>query len=197
MGILAEFRLMIQDGGISSLFRGVYPTLMRDIPFSAVYWICIESMRDFWRNRRQNGTAVSAWEQAGQAMVNGSVSGIIAAAVTTPLDVIKTRIQVGGNAPTPVVAVAQATAEPVCDHGGALAYRHASGGTSISSSTTTTTATSSSSQSTIHIARTIVQEEGISGLWRGNTARMMKVAPACAIMISSYEIGKRLLIESD
>jgi solute carrier family 25 protein 39/40 len=200
MGILSEFRLMIQDGGISSLFRGVYPTLMRDIPFSAVYWICIESMRDFWRNRRQNGTTLSAWEQAGQAMVNGSVSGIIAAAVTTPLDVIKTRIQVGGNAPTPVVAVAQATAEPVCDHGGALAYRHAGGGTPIPSSTTTTTTTassSSSSQSTIHIARTIVHEEGISGLWRGNTARMMKVAPACAIMISSYEIGKRLLIESD
>ena len=104
IGITSEFRLMIQEGGISSLFRGVHPTLMRDIPFSAVYWLCIESMRDFWRNRRQqqnnndNHTpALSAWEQGGQALINGSVSGIIAAAVTTPLDVIKTRIQVGGN----------------------------------------------------------------------------------------------------
>ena len=32
--------------------------------------------------------------------------------------------------------------------------------------------------------------EGYKGLTRGMTARMAKVAPACAIMISSYEFGK-------
>jgi solute carrier family 25 protein 39/40 len=37
----------------------------------------------------------------------------------------------------------------------------------------------------------IVQQEGVSGLWKGNTTRMVKVAPACAIMISVYEFGKR------
>jgi solute carrier family 25 protein 39/40 len=33
----------------------------------------------------------------------------------------------------------------------------------------------------------------VAGLWRGNQARMLKVAPACAIMISCYEFGKRVL----
>jgi solute carrier family 25 protein 39/40 len=35
-------------------------------------------------------------------------------------------------------------------------------------------------------------KEGMSGLFRGWAARCLKVAPACAIMISSYEVGKKL-----
>jgi solute carrier family 25 protein 39/40 len=31
----------------------------------------------------------------------------------------------------------------------------------------------------------------MAGLWRGWVPRTLKVAPACAIMISSYEVGKR------
>ena len=70
----------------------------------------------------------------------------------------------------------------VCDHGGALAYR-----------SSPPSCPPRSSESPFQIARTILQEEGIKGLWKGNVPRVMKVAPACAIMISSYEIGKRVL----
>jgi solute carrier family 25 protein 39/40 len=38
-----------------------------------------------------------------------------------------------------------------------------------------------------HIFRT----EGVAGLWTGWIPRTLKVAPACAIMISCYEVGKR------
>jgi solute carrier family 25 protein 39/40 len=38
-----------------------------------------------------------------------------------------------------------------------------------------------------HIFRT----EGVAGLFTGWIPRTLKVAPACAIMISSYEVGKR------
>ena len=38
----------------------------------------------------------------------------------------------------------------------------------------------------------IYQEEGTAGLFRGWVPRMLKVAPACAIMISSYEVGKKM-----
>ena len=38
----------------------------------------------------------------------------------------------------------------------------------------------------------IFKAEGAPGLWRGWIPRTLKVAPACAIMISSYEVGKRM-----
>lgn len=38
----------------------------------------------------------------------------------------------------------------------------------------------------------IFKEEGIRGLFVGGFPRTLKVAPACAIMISSYEVGKKI-----
>ncbi|KAK3339431.1 mitochondrial carrier protein-domain-containing protein [Neurospora tetraspora] len=37
----------------------------------------------------------------------------------------------------------------------------------------------------------IFSTEGVAGLFRGWIPRTLKMAPACAIMISSYEVGKR------
>ena len=49
------------------------------------------------------------------------------------------------------------------------------------------------SQSMWHMLRTIKAEEGIRGLWRGAVPRCLRVSPACAIMISSYEVCQRYL----
>ena len=98
------------------------------------------------------------------------VSGSIASICTTPLDVIKTRQQL------------QSLEEPVsCDHKGATVYNPRP--------------PKSQSNGALTMLREILKEEGLKGLWKGNVARVMKVAPACAIMISSYEVGKRILIE--
>ncbi len=43
------------------------------------------------------------------------------------------------------------------------------------------------------IAKNIVKEEGLKGLTKGMVPRVAKVAPSCAIMISSYEFCKTLL----
>ncbi|KAJ8607240.1 hypothetical protein MRB53_040426 [Persea americana] len=42
-----------------------------------------------------------------------------------------------------------------------------------------------------NLMKTIRAEEGVRGLWRGLVPRCLKVSPACAIMISSYELGKK------
>ncbi len=171
-GLLVELQTMIRVDGFWSLYRGLSPTLMRDIPFSAVYWYCIEDFRSRWEYSDHHVTAL---EQGGRALINGSAAGMIAAAISTPLDVVKTRRQV-------MPTVVEAYESTIGDHGGAMAYR--------------TDPSSRQPMGTLATMNKIIAEEGISGLWRGNQTRMIKVAPACAIMLSSYEIGKRLLSES-
>lgn len=170
--LTTQFRKLIQSEGFSSLYKGLSPTLMRDVPFSALYWYSIETLRHMWGD----SSNVSAVEQAAQAVFNGSVAGMISALCTTPLDVVKTRQQVAKEPPA---------FEPVvCCERGALAYAESNAPKA-----------QASSNGTLAIVNQIIREEGVSGLWRGNQARMLKVAPACAIMLSSYEIGKRLLSE--
>jgi solute carrier family 25 protein 39/40 len=43
---------------------------------------------------------------------------------------------------------------------------------------------------TLNALRAILRDEGPSGLFRGVVPRVVKVAPACAIMIATYEAGK-------
>lgn len=205
-GMVSEFRAIIRNEGVSSLFRGVRPTLMRDVPFSAIYWVCIERMRDFWRARHHDrlsssSSTASTTEQTIEALINGAVSGVIASAFTTPLDVLKTRSQI--EAPTTTMmatTVGKVTStenisvppRSICNHGGAIAV-HPKCAPLVSHSASAGGMGTTKRLSTIQIARSIVEEEGITGLWRGNIARCMKVAPACGIMIATYEAGKRLL----
>ena len=47
------------------------------------------------------------------------------------------------------------------------------------------------SSSTWITIRRIYSQSGVRGLFTGLTPRLVKVAPACALMISTFEYGKR------
>jgi solute carrier family 25 protein 39/40 len=199
-GMMDELAAIVRTDGMPALYKGLSPTLFRDVPFSAVYWFCIERMREEWRRRDDHiddQQPISALRQAGQGLVNGSVSGMIAAACTTPLDVVKTRRQTEFFQINTAKVVEKATAVcAVCDHEGAAVYNPSSSSKLSSSSTNGAAATTNGGgRGTLQMMNGIFRDEGVRGLWKGNQARMIKVAPACAIMISSYELGKRLLSE--
>eukprot|EP00316_Scyphosphaera_apsteinii_P026093 CAMPEP_0119306616 /NCGR_PEP_ID=MMETSP1333-20130426/7325_1 /TAXON_ID=418940 /ORGANISM="Scyphosphaera apsteinii, Strain RCC1455" /LENGTH=122 /DNA_ID=CAMNT_0007309957 /DNA_START=237 /DNA_END=602 /DNA_ORIENTATION=+ len=70
-------------------FRGTVPTLLRDVPFSAIYWcgyeyaksrVCISDQVLVSDNLR---TLL-------QSFICGAGAGIVAAVLTTPVDMIKT-----------------------------------------------------------------------------------------------------------
>ncbi|KXJ28349.1 solute carrier family 25 member 40 [Exaiptasia diaphana] len=75
-------RTAIQQGGVFSLWQGLGPTLLRDLPFSAIYWTGYEFLRSrtaepgFWT-----------------AFISGAGSGLVAAILTQPFDVVKTHRQ--------------------------------------------------------------------------------------------------------
>lgn len=72
--------------GIKLLYRGYWSTVLRDMPFSLLQFPLWEYSKDIWK--RKVDRELEPWEGA----VCGAVAGGIAAAVTTPLDVAKTRI---------------------------------------------------------------------------------------------------------
>jgi len=197
---LAGVREMVERSGYRSLWRGLGLTLWRDVPFSALYWWGYEAGRDGlagWREgrdttgssaasitdaqKRRKTTAAAAAARGRQShaatlvdsFVAGGLSGALASIVTTPFDVGKTRQQ--------VLQQEQAAAAP------------------RPSSTTLKAAPAvvrPEERSMPRFLWHIFKEEGAAGLFRGWVPRTLKVAPACAIMISSYEVGKKMASSS-
>ena len=201
VSMVAELRTMIKTEGYASLYRGLAPTLWRDVPFSAIYWMFLERFKSNLsamdgpfggRSYKDRGEDVPALVHAGHAFVSGAGAGMIAAAFTTPFDVVKTRRQVVNGSveveamavPTSTLAFSSSVGEVTCDHGGAVVFdpRHH-----------TSSAATTRPRGTLGHMAMIIREEGATALWRGNATRMIKVAPACAIMIGCYELGKRVL----
>ncbi len=89
-GTIAVLRVLLRSGA-GNLFSGLGPTLWRDVPHSAVYWVLVEHLRDAFGGLDRSTTPaavhfMSAW-----------CAGTVAAAATTPFDVIKTKMQKEAN----------------------------------------------------------------------------------------------------
>uniref|UniRef100_A0A7S4URS4 Mitochondrial carrier protein n=1 Tax=Guillardia theta TaxID=55529 RepID=A0A7S4URS4_GUITH len=160
----------MQSGGVLSLWRGVIPTLYRDVPFSATYWLVAEMSRDSLaaklgaslptKNRNKlenvhNERIASASDILWVNLASGMIAGSAAALLTHPFDVIKTRIQVE------------------ITHG-------------IKEET---------DMKTLSILRRMIQAEGWVSLWGGVGPRVLKVAPSCAIVLGTYEMLKYVWAE--
>ncbi|KAL4229466.1 hypothetical protein ACF0H5_012504 [Mactra antiquata] len=143
----------IQNGGFLSLYRGLGPTLLRDVPFSALYWTNYELLKKKLLSTQQK-TQLSFTE----SFICGATAGSIAGIITLPFDVIKTHRQI------------------------------ALGEVVFSKEKKEVT-------STWKLIENLYRQQGIKALFTGLTPRIVKVAPACAIMISSYEYCKKFFRE--
>ncbi|KAL8740293.1 MAG: hypothetical protein Q9190_006991 [Brigantiaea leucoxantha] len=173
---LLGLQKLVHAQGYTSLWRGLTLTMWRDVPFSGIYWWGYESVRNNLASMRTSASqghdlSLSRTDQDHAAtfidsFIAGAVSGAFASIITTPFDVGKTRQQVLENRDT--ITTTTSTA------GGKKGY------------------IPPEERSMPRFLHHIWKSEGPSGLFRGWAARCLKVAPACAIMISSYEIGKKM-----
>jgi len=89
------------EGGLSAFYRGLGSTIMRDTPFSAIYWMTFESVkRTIYAPLVLDDMAVGESSSTKHATVNfmsGSTSGALAAIVTHPFDVLKTQLQLAAS----------------------------------------------------------------------------------------------------
>ncbi|XP_023159728.1 solute carrier family 25 member 40 [Drosophila hydei] len=163
----AVLRTLIKTHGILVLWRGWPPTVMRDAPFSGTYWAAYESIK-----RACDVTEPTFWF----SFMAGAASGGLATFVTMPFDLIATHTQI--------------------ELGQDVLYTDSSGAGKGSSGASTgsrgsSTVSSSMAKPTVFARLSqIYHKQGIRGLYIGVVPRMLRVVPACAIMISAFEYSK-------
>jgi solute carrier family 25 protein 39/40 len=79
-------RTIVASGG-KTLWSGLVPTLWRDVPYSALYWMMVEHIRLTY------GGADRSQYTFGLHFAAGSMSGLFASLITHPVDVCKTQMQ--------------------------------------------------------------------------------------------------------
>lgn len=140
------------ESGFRGFYRGYSASLMQNAPSSAVWWTSYG-----WFRSMGMRTVAARYDAAGQCQptwtnrfvetLSGAAAGSCVAILGSPLDVIRTRVQVGGGTLSGVV-------------------------------------------------RELVKNEGVRGFWKGLSARWLMLAPNGAIMMTAYELIKRLSVKT-
>ena len=87
----AAVKAILRSEGLrKGLYAGYGSFMLRDLPFDAIEFIAYEQARSAWR------AAASRELNAAETSAVGALAGVATAVLTTPLDVIKTRLMTQG-----------------------------------------------------------------------------------------------------
>lgn len=184
-----------------ALWRGYTALAGRNLPFTALQFPMFEKTKEVIKeyrrtNRLETGTIL---ESGAITAFSAGSAGAVAAVVTTPVDVVKTRIMLaaaddpGRHAPKPQHTV-QAGSEGLVD---AL-------GKSIEASKNTASNVARQLNpvygpvkrgklSTWRVGAQIVSEQGWTGLWRGGALRAVWTFVGSGLYLGVYESGRTYL----
>lgn len=138
------------------LYKGYLSTLASFGPYSGIYFVTLEAI----------DTLLSPWQQAWKlqssssmfvcSLLNAGIANAVAAISTTPIEMIKTRLQV------------QRAILNVDGHkrkSGQFSYEY---------------------RSVLDGFRSVVREEGFCGLWKGSAARVLYACPNAALTMALF-----------
>ncbi|KAI4630852.1 hypothetical protein J4E83_002376 [Alternaria metachromatica] len=191
-GTIDAARTIARVEGYSALFHGYKATLWRDLPFSALQFAFYEEERD-WAKKYMGSNNIGLPLEIATAATAGGMAGVI----TTPLDVVKTRIQTQHNGPSPA-----SPSPPKAPISPTAASKHSTPSQTTKTKSTQSRPISTSSPSTTlkaHGAATldtssvmtglkiIYKTEGIAGWFRGVGPRAVWTSVQSGTMLVLYQ----------
>ncbi|KAH7330091.1 mitochondrial carrier protein-like protein [Rhexocercosporidium sp. MPI-PUGE-AT-0058] len=164
----------------SQLFRGYTALAARNLPFTAMQFPMFEHLKESIKaHRKEKGIFTGGlMETALVTAVSAGSAGSIAAVITTPVDVVKTRIMLSAAAESGE-AEAKKDVEKAKKEGQSLdKLAKRQGGMKKSGFT---------------VAKEIMGESGVKGLFRGGILRAGWTALGSGLYLGVYESGKSWL----
>lgn len=156
----------------AKLWRGYTALAARDLPFTALQFPAFEYLKKIliaWRSRQKGGEPVTGvFERAKISAASAGIAGSAAAWVTTPFDVVKTRMMLEAGAKSQ-------NEDPVRGSGAGQ------GG-------------DATRRSGLQICKEVFQNEGIRGLFRGGLIRATWTIVGNGLYMGCYE-GARFYLE--
>uniref|UniRef100_A0A7N0VC24 Mitochondrial carrier protein n=1 Tax=Kalanchoe fedtschenkoi TaxID=63787 RepID=A0A7N0VC24_KALFE len=88
-----------KEQGYKGLYAGYWSTLARDVPFAGLMVMFYEGLKDLTEHGKRKMLSNSKYQinSSLEGLVLGGLAGGLSAYLTTPMDVIKTRLQVQGS----------------------------------------------------------------------------------------------------
>ncbi|KAF3393337.1 S-adenosylmethionine mitochondrial carrier protein [Talaromyces pinophilus] len=161
MQVLATFR-----AHPTHLWRGYGTLVARNLPFTAMQFPLFEYLREWiqhkWQRRRQQRRQEeqSVSERALITALSAGVAGGVAAIITTPIDVVKTRVMLAAAEE----GEQRKPADLACS--------------------------SSRSRGAFAVGKEIYIKEGMRGLFKGGSLRSVWTALGLGLYLSAYETGR-------
>ncbi|KAF1334688.1 hypothetical protein FI667_g1476, partial [Globisporangium splendens] len=242
-GTSHALRHIFQTEGVRGLFSGLSPTMMIAVPSTVLYYISYDLLLQTGRQHVPEYDAIVP-------LLAGTTARIVAASVTSPIELIRTRMQ--GNPTSQADGIVRTFHRAIRSGGyqsllnGLVATlardvpfsaiywtsyeglqakftqaepevsfsrtqrAFACGALSGAIAATLTTpfdvvktlqqvkmpsamGPNSAKSSGVAVLKQIVAIQGVQGAFTGLSARLARVTPSCAIMISCYELGKQKL----
>lgn len=159
--------------GVRGFYRGWKNTVLRDTPFSFLYWLGY----DMLKKKAERSSVLSDLPTAAKDFGSGAIAAVFAAICTHPFDVLKTNQQVN------IVS----GMKPKADLSVSAAAPTASAAESASATFAARPAVASNCTSTSEL----FMKGGLSVMFRGLSMRLVTIVPGSAIMVTVYESMKK------
>lgn len=160
MQVISTFR-----ANPTHLWRGYGTLVARNLPFTAMQFPLFEYLRERiqhnWRlHQQQPQKEQSVSERALITALSAGIAGVVAAFLTTPIDVVKTRVML------------------------------AAAGDGEQHKSTDSAFSSSPRRGAFAVGKEIYHKEGIRGLFKGGSLRAGWTALGIGLYLSAYETGR-------